>query len=170
MVREQALDWAELFWKNRWTDLSIVDRKKLAATGDWETALELAAKESVMLYYRAAEMANQQKFDDAAQAAAKFREIAQAATEDKAGHLYNAACAYGLCAAAVQPAEGEALTEEEQTRRKGYLGLSLACLKEAVAGGYEDREHARKDPDLAVLRDLPEFQKLVKTPPDEDSN
>jgi tetratricopeptide (TPR) repeat protein len=132
------------------------------ATGDWETVLEQAAKSPVLLYHRAAAFAKQKKFDEAAQAAAKYREIAQAVTEGKADQLYNAARAYGLCAAAVQPAEGETLTEAEQTRRTGYLDLSLACLKEAIAAGYDDFAHARKDSDLTALRDLPEFQKLVK--------
>jgi tetratricopeptide (TPR) repeat protein len=155
--------------------LSILERKeKMAeqakiATSNWETVLEQATKTPVLLYHRAAEFAKQRKFDAAAQAAAKFREIAQAATDDKADHLYNAACAYGLCAAAVQPAKEETLTEAEQARRTGYLDLSLVCLKEAVAVGYDNFEDARKDSDLAVLRDLPEFQKLIKSPP-EDSN
>lgn len=137
------------------------------ATGDWETVLEQATKTPGLLYHRAAEFAKQRKFDAAAQAAAKYREIAQATTDGKADQLYNAACAYGLCATAVQPAKGETLTETEQARRTGYLDLSLTCLKEAA--GYDNFEHARKDSDLAVLRDLPEFQKLIKSPP-EDSN
>jgi WD40 repeat protein/serine/threonine protein kinase len=136
------------------------------AMGDWNTVVELAKKTPILLYHRAAEFTKQEKFDEAAQAAATYREIAQAATDDKAEQLYNAARAYGLCAKGVQPAEGESLTEEQQTRRKGYRDLSLTCLKEAIEAGYEDFEHARKDSDLAPLRELPEFQKLVKMPPE----
>jgi len=135
--------------------------RTLTATADWETVLKQAKKSPILLYYRAAELAKQRKLDDAAQAAAKYRNIAQAATEGQANHLYDAASAYSLCAAAVQPIEGETLTEEEQIRRQGYLDLTLACLEEAVAAGYKDFEHARSDPDLTALRELPEFQKLV---------
>lgn len=142
-------------------------RIQQVATGDWETVLKQAMKSPVLLYHRAAVFAKRKKFDEAAQAAAKYQEIAQAATEGQADQLYNAARAYGLCAAAVQPAEGETLTEEQQTRREGFLDLSLACLKEAIAAGYDNFERARKDSDLAALRELPEFQKLIKFQPEE---
>lgn len=128
-----------------------------------------AAKSPVLLYHRAAEFAKQKKFEAAAQAAAKYREIAQAVTDDKPDELYNAACAYGLCAAAVRPVEDKPLTADEQARRQQYLDLSLSCLKEAVSAGYDDFEYAREDSDLEELHGLPEFQKLVNVL-DNDTN
>lgn len=146
--------------------LAQIESTRLAreATGNWDTVLEQASKNPVLLYYRTAELAKQKNFDEAAQSASKHREFSQSATDDKADQLYNSACAYGLCAAAVQPAAGESLTEELQTRRKQFLELSLTCLTEAIAAGFKNFEHARKDPDLSALRDLPEFQNLVKEP------
>ncbi|MFT5327870.1 MAG: hypothetical protein ACI8P0_005776 [Planctomycetaceae bacterium] len=132
-------------------------------TEDWETVIKLAEKTSVLLYYRTAELAKQQKLDEAAHVAAKYREVAQAATEGQGDALYNVACAYGLCAAAIQPEEGKRLTQEEQTRRKSYVDLLLSCLKEAVAAGYDNREHARQDRDLAVVWNLLEFKKLLES-------
>jgi hypothetical protein len=40
------------------------------------------------------------------------------------------------------------------------LGGALARLREAIAAGRKDFAHIPKDPDLAVLRDLPEFKAL----------
>lgn len=40
-------------------------------------------------------------------------------------------------------------------------GTTLACLKQAFAAGYDNADHAREDPDLVPLRDLPEFQQLL---------
>ena len=45
------------------------------------------------------------------------------------------------------------------------LDLSLACLKEAVAAGYDDFEHMQQDSDLTPLRELPEFPALLKQRP-----
>jgi tetratricopeptide (TPR) repeat protein len=129
------------------------------AVGDWENVVELAEKTPLLLYIRSRELAQRGRLEEAVQSAAKLRELA----EDDANTLYNAACAYGLCAAAIQPEEGETLTQEEQTRRKDYVDLSLSCLKEAVAAGYDNREHARQDRDLAVVWNLPEFKKLLES-------
>jgi hypothetical protein len=39
---------------------------------------------------------------------------------------------------------------------------------EAIAAGWKDFAHMQKDPDLTVLRDLPEFKSLLpRTDPDE---
>ena len=136
-------------------------------TGDWDTFLEKAEKTPALLYYRVAELAKHQRIDEAAQAAGYLRVFSVDAAEAEAAMLYDAARGYGLCAAAVKSAKGEELTEGQQSRRREFLDLSLVCLKEAFAAGYDDVERAQKDPDLAALRDLPEFQKLVKSPPDD---
>ena len=34
-------------------------------------------------------------------------------------------------------------------------------LREAIAAGWRDFAHMQKDPDLAPLRDLPEFKALL---------
>ncbi|MFM9959727.1 MAG: TPR end-of-group domain-containing protein [Planctomycetaceae bacterium] len=46
------------------------------------------------------------------------------------------------------------------------LDLSLACLEEAVAAWYDNFEHMQQDSDLTPLRELPEFQTLLKQRPE----
>ncbi|MFM9962486.1 MAG: TPR end-of-group domain-containing protein [Planctomycetaceae bacterium] len=60
-----------------------------------------------------------------------------------------------------QPTDSE--TAEQQRK---YLDLSLACLKEAVAAGYDNIDHIQQDTDLTPLRKLPEFQALLKQRPE----
>ncbi|MDA1052842.1 MAG: serine/threonine protein kinase [Planctomycetota bacterium] len=140
MVRKQSLTWSEVFWRNYPTQL----------------------------YLRSLELARQRRLNEATQSAAKLKEIGNTATEGNADMLYNAARAYGLCAAAtVQPSEGETETDEAQTRRTSYLDLSLSCLRETIAAGYDNFEHVRKYPDLRALRNLPEFQALFHVPLEE---
>jgi len=38
---------------------------------------------------------------------------------------------------------------------------ALETLREAIKAGWKDFAHMQKDPDLTVLRDLPEFKALV---------
>jgi hypothetical protein len=44
--------------------------------------------------------------------------------------------------------------------RQQHIADSLATLREAIAAGWKDFDHIQKDPDLAPLRDLPEFKTL----------
>jgi Flp pilus assembly protein TadD len=55
--------------------------------------------------------------------------------------LYNAACTYGLL---------------------GLKSEAMAHLKRAQKCGYANMDWASRDPDLACLRDEPEFQELIK--------
>ena len=96
---------------------------------------------------------------DAVQAVAKLRELGTAT----AGQLYNAACVYSLCAAAIKP-DPDALTAESRragTARQQHIAAALATLREAIAAGWNDFAHMQKDPDLAQLRDMPEFKALL---------
>jgi Flp pilus assembly protein TadD len=43
----------------------------------------------------------------------------------------------------------------------GQVKRAMEVLSEAVALGYRDFDHMRRDPDLARVRDLPEFRDLV---------
>ncbi len=54
--------------------------------------------------------------------------------------LYNAACTYGI------------LKKKQE---------ALDTLKKAIECGYGNLEWIKQDPDLLLLRDDPEFQKLV---------
>lgn len=57
--------------------------------------------------------------------------------------LYNAACTHGIL---------------------GKKQEALTLLKKAIASGFMAMEYARRDPDLACLRNDPEFEKLFEQP------
>jgi tetratricopeptide (TPR) repeat protein len=59
---------------------------------------------------------------------------------DDAGVSYNAACLFAL---------------------EGQADRAIACLRDAVRGGFWHRNWARNDPDLDALRGDPRFQELM---------
>jgi tetratricopeptide (TPR) repeat protein len=126
------------------------------ATADWDTLLKSApAVLPELLRLRVAVMARRGRLAEIAQAGAKLRELNPKTGEN----LYNAACAYALCAGLVvrerkEPAQLQAADRQE------YVGLALACLKEAIAAGYSNFGHMREDTDLVALRGLAEFEQL----------
>jgi hypothetical protein len=126
------------------------------ATGDWQALLSSNSKVLPrLLYLRAWELAKQGRTADVAQAGAKLRELLPKTSDN----LYNAGCAYALCAALVVK-DKSASTKAGQAEREKFIELSLACLKEALATGYVDLDQMKQHPDLAALRNLPEFQNL----------
>ena len=143
----------------------------LLAISDWETLLKADAKLlPVLLSIRATELANRGQLTEVAQSGAKLRELSATAEKGsdiahQAGILYNAACAYSLCGMLVTKDKTQT-TEAEQAERKKYLDLSLACVKEALAAGYDNFEHMRKDTDLQPLHGLPEFEALFPKKPE----
>ena len=94
---------------------------------------------------------------DVAQAAAKLRELKPPRKEN----LYNAACGYGLSAKLAAGWDGRSpfpppggkppeLTPEQQTAQKQHLEDALACLRAAIAAGWDDFKHAQQDPDVRL--------------------
>ncbi len=135
-------------------------QRALLATGDWEALIKADPKLlPELLSFRITELAKQGRLADVAHAGAKLREL-----EPKAGgNLYDAACAYGLCAGLAVKGK-PAPTPAEEAERKKFVELSLACLKEAIAAGYHNFDHMRQDTDLAPLRGLPGFEDLFPAP------
>jgi serine/threonine protein kinase/tetratricopeptide (TPR) repeat protein len=83
---------------------------------------------------------------------------AEALTKDPAtpgSILYDAACVYGLAAAAAK----------EDKQREALAGKAIVLLRRAQAAGYfKDRKmvkHMKKDADLAPLRSRKDFKKFV---------
>ncbi|MBI4575054.1 MAG: hypothetical protein HY722_02195 [Planctomycetes bacterium] len=68
------------------------------------------------------------------------RRLARLRPEEPLVH-YNLACSLALC---------------------GDPDGALKALKRSMALGYRDLEHMARDPDLATLRDLPEFRRLLE--------
>jgi tetratricopeptide (TPR) repeat protein len=65
--------------------------------------------------------------------------------------LYDAACGYALCVP---------LADEPETREK-YAARAVELLRQAIAKGYKDVAHMKKDTDLDALRPRDDFKKLV---------
>jgi hypothetical protein len=68
------------------------------------------------------------------------------------GDVYNAACGVALCVPLADTAE-----HAEQ-----YAARAVVLLRQAVAAGYKDAAHMKKDPDLDALRDRDDFKALLK--------
>jgi serine/threonine protein kinase/tetratricopeptide (TPR) repeat protein len=139
--------------------LRAVEHEAAQARGaldDWNTFIARPGARS-RLSLRIQALASAGRFDEIPQSAAMLRSL----NAENAENLYNAACGYALCANAIEPGDGEELTPEQQTQRQEHINLALACLRESIAAGWTDFEHMQQDPDLAVLRDLPEFAELM---------
>jgi hypothetical protein len=122
---------------------------------DLDFALQQPAAElPQLLDIRVRFLLKEQKLPAAVESAAKMKERAG----DKANQLYDAACAYALCAGAAKQAKSpvtgapgpEKLAEE-----------AMALLKQAVAKGYKNAAHMKQDKDLDSLRDREDFKKLL---------
>jgi serine/threonine-protein kinase len=85
------------------------------------------------------------------EATQEAKEVAQASTSMDT--LYAAACVFALSTAAVQ---GNAEKAEE------YAGQAVQLLRQAVAKGFKNVEHMKKDSDLEPLRSRPDFQELLR--------
>jgi hypothetical protein len=81
-------------------------------------------------------------------------------------NLYNAACCYSLCVAAVahgrQPAE---VSAADRALQEDYAARAMQLLRQARQAGYfkarPNVAHLGKDPDLDPLRSRPDFQALL---------
>jgi serine/threonine protein kinase/tetratricopeptide (TPR) repeat protein len=100
-----------------------------------ERQLEMAPEDVRARVLLAADYANVGRTDDAM----RHAEMAVALRPNDSNVLYNAACTYGVL------------------RKKAE---ALATLKRAQEAGYSNSDWPRQDPDLACLRDDPEFQAL----------
>jgi tetratricopeptide (TPR) repeat protein len=78
-----------------------------------------------------------------------------------ADDAYYAACIFALC---VLVAEKDAqLPEAERPKQaRAYADRALELLRRAIAKGFKDAAHMKKDKDLESLRDRADFQKLLQ--------
>ncbi len=143
--------------------LRTVEREAAKARvtlADWETFISHPTARW-RLSLRIRHLACTNRFDEIPQTAAMLRSL----YVENPTNLYSAACGYAVCAGAIQAAEGESLSGDQQTRRQEYIDLALACLRESIAAGWNDFDHMQQDSDLAVLRDLSGFEELMSIPP-----
>jgi hypothetical protein len=71
--------------------------------------------------------------------------------------LYDAACAYALCAGAAK----HALSPVGAPGSEKFTEEALSILKQAVAKGFKKAAHMKQDKDLDALRARVDFQKLL---------
>ncbi len=86
-----------------------------------------------------------------------------------ARNSYNLACNLALCIPLIGAGEGsqgvqdpEALTKDQQLRRRLYGDRAIDVLRKAVRGGFLNGDVLLSDPDLAAIRGRDDFQEIVK--------
>jgi tetratricopeptide (TPR) repeat protein len=134
-------------------------RKAEQAVKDLDFALQQPATEVPgLLNLRVRYLLHEQKLTAAVETAAKAKERAG----DKADLLYNAACLYALCAGAAKSASPPAPLPEG-ARGDKLADEAMQLLRQAVAEGYKDIEHLKKDDDLNALREREDYKKLLES-------
>jgi serine/threonine-protein kinase len=117
-------------------------------------------------YYRAAFCENRQflaatllELGDHSVASTAAAELARVAF-DPAGDAYTAAGFFARC---VPLAEKDAKLPDGKRKElaQSYADQALAALRQAVARGYQDADHMKKNKDLDPLRGRDDFQKLL---------
>ncbi len=96
------------------------------------------------------------------EAAAKFITQHRALWPDDPAELFKVAVEWSLTAAALEK-DAAQLTSEQQSLHRQCQTEALDALKTALAAGFKDLDKLRADPNLANLRDLPGFQKLLES-------
>jgi hypothetical protein len=104
------------------------------------------------------------KADELEQALAQAR-LAGQSQESSDEDLYNIGCFFCRAAVAVKSAERGTGDQRRSRRIESFLADALAALEKAAAAGFfrdpAIREQAQKDEDLDILRDRPEFRRIV---------
>src|SRR5262249_52057910 len=96
------------------------------------------------------------------EAAAQAKVLATLAP-DNANNLYNIACCYSLCVAAVSADKNNGPGQPSPPElSKQYVEEALQALRKAIALGFNDRDKVENDPDLAAIRQDPGFAAAVK--------
>jgi serine/threonine protein kinase len=81
---------------------------------------------------------------------------------DKPRDLYDVACGYALLASSVKTDAEVKPNDDQQSRADEYTKPAVECLRKAISIGYNCPGELRDNPDLAGIRDLPEFQTLIR--------
>jgi tetratricopeptide (TPR) repeat protein len=130
------------------------------ATDNLEFALRQPAElVPQVLYARAAVLARRGQLAAAAATVEKLADL----TPKTSSCLYDAACGYALCAAAVAGGEPPGqLSPGAKVQREEYAARAVQLLRAAVRAGYDNVPHLRRDNDLDPLRDREDFRQLLR--------
>jgi tetratricopeptide (TPR) repeat protein len=120
------------------------------AVKDWDRviALDAGPNRTRFRLQRALALA---RLKDHARATAEADDLARA-KDAPAGALYDLACVFALSTAAAG---------EDRKLGETYARRAVALLRRALARGYKDIEHLKKDSDLDALRSRDDFQQLL---------
>jgi len=89
-------------------------------------------------------------------------ELRARVTEDTEA-LYNLVCGYSLCASAVrQERKLDDMPADERTLYDQYLAAAIDTLRDAMKHGYNNLSALETDPDLAAIRETPEFASSLR--------
>jgi tetratricopeptide (TPR) repeat protein len=80
---------------------------------------------------------------------------------DPASDAYDAACALSLCVPLIEQ-DSQLTKAQRQEQAQAYTDRAMILLHQAVAQGYRDAAHMKKDKDLDSLRPRADFQKLLE--------
>lgn len=128
------------------------------AFGEWTKVLEQPAKSlPELLEMRAIQFVKTDRIPEAIQAVEKLLELGTATPEQ----LYNSACVFSLAANSISNNADEGAASDSELQKQ-YSAKALSTLREAIEAGWKNFEYMKNDPDLAPLRDLPDFQKLLR--------
>jgi serine/threonine-protein kinase len=145
---------ARLYLRNaHWGRADALTRlaRHAEAAQDWDRALELDAGPA-RPFFRLQRAVSLTHAGDHAQAVSEADALAQA-KDVNAPTLYDLACVCSLSSAAVK---------NDAKLADRYAARAVELLREAVAKGFKDIEHLKKDTDLDPLRGRDDYRKLLK--------
>jgi hypothetical protein len=133
----------------------VLCRKAEGAIRDLDFALrQPAAEVSGLLDLRVRFLLREHQLATAVESALKMKQLAA----DEPERLYAAGCGYALCAGVARQLKSpvaSSLGSEKLAKE------ALALLKQAVAKGFKNAAHMKKDKDLHALRARKDFKKLL---------
>jgi tetratricopeptide (TPR) repeat protein len=142
--------------RDRLADYRLAER----AVQDLDFALgQPAPQQAPLLLMRAADLARRGRHREAAATADTLAALVPPTPEQ----WYQAACAYALCIRAVAPAPTPGPVASGQPEWQGrYTRQALNALGRAIDLGYKNLAHLQSNPDLAVLRQHPDYLALTE--------
>jgi eukaryotic-like serine/threonine-protein kinase len=127
------------------------------AVKDWDEAIDLDTGPA-RLGLRMSRALSLARGGAHAKAIAEANALAQSRDADGAT-LYHLAC---ICACSSAAAKDDAKLKDQ------YAARAVELLRQAVARGYKDIEHLKKDDGLRALREREDFKKLLESPERKD--
>jgi tetratricopeptide (TPR) repeat protein len=150
-----------LFLRNaHWGRAQALDKlaQHAEAVKDWDRALALNAVPADERRIRRNRVQSLARTGEHAKAVTEANALAEAKDAD-AGTLYDLACVCAIASAKVKGAKNPGADASRLAEE--YAARAVELLRQAVAKGFKDIEHMKKDTDLDALREREDFKKLL---------